>query len=180
MKSYCIEVNFNIVPLKAFEWNNYDILNGIRITRVEKGVIDDIMLFDTKIETNQKYLLLSDTFSSIAVKLNSNGKVVKRSFLLFDTELNINEYANNYKITKLKYITYNKKIKYASDLEEEKNIKSDLIKSIKAIDNDDKTKYLYYLYFGKTDNYSKEKLISSIMKNESNKYYELYNFLFTN
>ena len=180
MKSYCIEVNFNIVPLKPFEWNNYDILNGIRITRVEKGVIDDIMLYDTKIETNQKYLLLSDTFSSIAVKLDGNGKVIRRSFLLFDTELSINEYANNYKITKLKYITYNKKIKYKSDLEEEKTIKSDLIELIKAIDNDDKTKYLYYLYFGKTDNYSKEKLISSIMQNDSNKYYELYNFLFTN
>lgn len=180
MKGYCVEVNFNIVPLKPFEWNQYEILNGIKITKVRKGVIEDIMLYDTKIETNQRYLLLSDSFSSVVVKLDNKGKVIKRSFLLFDTELNINEFSNNYKITNLKYTISSKKLKYKYDLEEEKTIKSNLIKSIKEIDDEDKTKYLYYLYFGKTDNYSKEKLISSIMKNDSNKYYELYSFLFSN
>lgn len=180
MKGYCVEVNFNTVPLKPFEWNQYEILNGIKITKVRKGVIEDIMLYDTKIETNQRYLLLSDSFSSVVVKLDNKGKVIKRSFLLFDTELNINEFSNNYKITNLKYTISSKKLKYKYDLEEEKTIKSNLIKSIKEIDDEDKTKYLYYLYFGKTDNYSKEKLISSIMKNDSNKYYELYSFLFSN
>lgn len=180
MKGYCVEVNFNIVPLKPFEWNQYEILNGIKITKVRKGVIEDIMLYDTKIETNQRYLLLSDSFSSVVVKLDNKGKVIKRSFLLFDTELNINEFSNNYKITNLIYTISSKKLKYKYDLEEEKTIKSNLIKSIKEIDDEDKTKYLYYLYFGKTDNYSKEKLISSIMKNDSNKYYELYSFLFSN
>ena len=178
MKRNFIEVNFN--GLKPYEWDNYLIIDNIKLKRVSTKTIKDIMSYESIIGTNEKYMLLSDGHNSIVIKLGERGKVVKRSFLTFDRELDIDEYASMKKIQKINYKITDKKIKYDRELYEEKNIKKYLVNIIKTSKDEDKIKYLYYLYFDEIKNYSKEKLIKFINSNESNKYYKLYEFLISN
>ena len=178
MKRNFIEVNFN--ELQPYEWDNYIIIDNIKLKRVNTKTIKDIMTYETYIETKDKYILLSDSYNSIALKLDGKGKVLKRSFLTFDRELDIDEYASMKKVQKLDYKILGKKIKYESVLSEEKSIKNYLINTIKNSKDEGKIKYLYYLYFDEIKNYSKEKLIRFINTNESNKYYKLYEFLISN
>ena len=178
--SFNIEVNFANSPLKPYEWEEVSFINGIKVLRVSPKCIHDILSREVKIDYASKLILLSDTRDSIVVKLDSKGKVVKRSFLLFDKDLDVCEFANSLRVTKLEYEVSDKKVKYSLELLEEKKIKEYLIDTIKSSPDEDKTQYLYYLYFNDIKGYSKEKLINSIKNEASERYFELYKFLIKN
>ena len=178
--SFTIEVCFNRVPLKPYEWDNMSFISGISVTRVNSKCLFDLMTYEGSVYTKNKIILLSDTKNSIALKLNNKGEIVKRSFLDFDKDEDICEYASNIKPTNLDYEITDKKLIYPSNLIEETKMKEYLIKSIKSLKDEDKTKYLYYLYFNDIKDYSKEKLIKTIKNSEFDKCDELYKFLIEN
>lgn len=179
MKDYCLRVNFNNIPTKPYEWDNTSCLVNPKVIRVLPKVIKDILLYDCYINTKDKTFVLSDSINSLVVRLDKNNKVMLRSFLLYEDELNLNEYVSNIKRTNLEYKKTNKKIinnKYSTY---EEDVKDYLIKSINDME-EDKLKYMYYLFFDNIKHFSKEKLIKSISNNKSNKLYKLYNFLIRN
>lgn len=179
MKDYTIKLKFNQKPIKPYEWDNASIVSNIKIIRVLPKVLKDILVYESYIENKDKMFILSDGINSIAVRLGSNNKVVARSYLSYEDDLEVERYISNIKRTNLKYKRTNKKI-ICEHLESyETIVKNYLIKSIKDME-DDKSKYMYYLYFNNIDDYSKEKLIKSITQNKSNKFYKLYNFLIHN
>ena len=179
MKDYTIRVNFKSVLIKPYEWNNMSYINNIKIIRVLPKVLKDIITYECYIDTKDKTLLLSDTINSIVVRMDSKNKVVSRSYLLYEDDLEVGEYSSNIKRTNLHYKITNKKVYSKSNNSYEDTIKNYLINSIKDME-DDKSKDMYYLYFDNINNYSKEKLIKSISHNKSNKFYKLYNFLISN
>lgn len=178
--SFMIEVCFNNVPLKPFEWESISFISGVSVIRVNSKTIVDLLTYEGNINIKNRIIVLSDTKNSVALKLNNKGDIVKRSFLDFDKDEDLCEYASNIKITKLDYQITDKKIIYSSILEEEKKMKEYLVKSIKSLKDEDKSRYLYYLYFDDIKDYSKEKLIKTIKNSESSRCEKLYKFLIEN
>jgi len=175
--SFNIEVNFAYAPLKPYEWMKCSFINGLKVTRINNSTLKSILSFDVNIVSKNKTLLLSDTRESIVVRLDDSGKVVARSFLKFSKDLEIGEYACNLKPTDLKITINDEKIKYDLTLNEEVQIKNFLINSIEKSSDENKSKYLYFLYFNNLENYSKDKLIKSIKQEQGCKFYKLYDFL---
>ena len=178
--TFNVEVSFDESPKKPYEWKNVSFITGIKVNRVDSKCIKDLLLYKCKVDSENRLLLLSDTKDSILIKLNENGIITKRSFLLFSKDLDVSEYAINLKPIKLKYEVLCERIEYSSELDEEKEIRDYLVKSIENIEDEDKSKYLYFLYFDDVNGYSKEKLISTIKKDNAKKNYELYKFLINN
>ncbi len=179
--SFMIEVCFDKVPIKPYEWDKVVFIGGISVIRVSSKCLFDLMTYDGNIKNaKNKILLLSDTNNSIVLKLNENGEIIKRSFLDFNKDEDICEYASNIKTTKMDYTITEKMLEYPSVLVEEIKMKEYLVKSIKTLKDEDKSKYLYYLYFDNINDYSKDKLIKSIKKSEYDKCNKLYKFLIEN
>lgn len=175
--SFNVEVNFAYVPLKPYEWTKCSFISGLKALRINNSALKSILSFDVNIISKDKTLLLSDTRESIVVRLDDNGKVVGRSFLKFSKDLEIGEFTSNLKPTDLKIIVNDEKIKYDLTLNEEIQIKKFLINSIQKSCDENKSKYLYFLYFNNLDDYSKDKLIKSIKEEQGCKFYKLYDFL---
>lgn len=178
--SFTFDVSFNDVPLLPYEWDKTATLTGINVIRVKKSDIDSILRYETYIKSDKKILLLSDTKCSIALKLNKDGKVLKRSFLEFEDDVDVCEFANNMRCTNLKYTCTSNKITYSDNLMEDENIKEYLLNTINNIKDEDKSKYLYYLYFNKIDDYNINKLVASIKEDDTSKIHELYDFMILN
>ena len=159
---YDIVLNFQDNYYQFFEWNRKDKIKNISkiaVYRVDDDdlldltyndvIVDNIFLNDLK-EANKKYkkimCLVSNTNQTIGLLFNEEGKIIKRSSLLFEEETEVNYFAKELPTTKINYIENTKKIKNNSlRLEIEK--KSKLIKFISNIDNPILLKYLYYEYF---------------------------------
>ncbi len=178
--TFNVEVSFDESPKKPYEWKNVSFITGIKVNRVDSKCIKDFLLYKCKVDSENRLLLLSDTKDSILIKLDEEGIITKRSFLLFSKDLDVSEYAINLKPIKLKYEVFCERIKYSNELDEEKEIRDYLVKSIENIEDEDKSKYLYFLYFDDVNGYSKEKLINTIKKDNTKKNYELYKFLINN
>lgn len=174
--SFDIEVCFDKVPLKPYEWGKVSYITNIKVLRVSTKTLHELLTFEAQLNCTNKVLLLSDTLDSIVVKLDKDGKITKRSFLTFERDLCVSEYACNLKMTKLDVRLSPKKLLYNEELEEERQIKEYLISSITSSD-EDKTQYLYYLYFGNVMGYSKKKLLETIKTSTSDKCMTLYKFL---
>ena len=175
--SFTLEVSFSLVPLNPYEWDNITVISGISVLRIKQKALKDILTYDAIINSDKKTLLLSDGKCSIVVRLDSDGHVLKRSFLTFEKDAEVCEFACNMKSYDLEYTVTNTKLKYPDKLQEDKMIKEYLLKSIKQTKDEDKSKYLYYLYFNSVDDYNKEKLLTSIKEDECGNYQKLYDFL---
>lgn len=178
--SFNIEVNFADTPLQPYEWNRVSFISGMKVLRVSTKCLEDLCTYHGLIESEKKILLLSDTKTSLALKLDEKGRIVKRSFLDYSTDLDVSEFANNLKISELSYSLSKKKLSYKMELEEETKMKEFLIKLINSNKNEEKSRYLYYLYFDEIDDYDKDRLIASIRTDESGRCQKLYRFLIKN
>lgn len=159
-----------------YEWNRFSYITGVKVIRVSTKTLNDLATYEGCIEYPAKVMLLSDCKTSLVLKLDRDGRILKRSFLTFEKDLDVCEYACNLKSTNLNYRVTDKKLKYKKELDEDLKMKDFVLKSIEK-SGEDKTRYLYYLYFDNIVGYSKEKLLESIKKDERGKCEELYNFL---
>lgn len=169
-----IDVSFDRVVVDPYNWESTTFISKIPVIRVSSKCIKDILTYESTIKTDKTTLLLSDTKLSVALRIKSN-KIVARSYLDYDKDLEVCEYACNLKITHLDY-QITKPIKYKIISEEEK-MRDYIIDSIKNIQDDNKIKYLYYLYFNTLDDYSKERLVKGVKHDSSDNIQKLYDFL---
>ena len=195
---YDIVLNFQDNYYQFFEWNRKDKIKNISkiaVYRVDDDdlldltyndvIVDNIFLNDLK-EANKKYkkimCLVSNTNQTIGLLFNEEGKIIKRSSLLFEEETEVNYFAKELPTTKINYIENTKKIKNNSlRLEIEK--KSKLIKFISNIDNPILLKYLYYEYFKEECNNTSKikntllKIVEEEWNINKNKLYSLIDIL---
>lgn len=175
--SFTIEVCFGDVPLMPYEWEKTSTIMGIKVERVPTYLLRDVLTCEGYINARCGTILISDTKTSVALKLNKEGKIIKRSFLKFDDSLDVCEYAFNLKDSKLEFVKGDRKIVYPKNLTVEQEMKDYIISSIKVCKDEDLSRYLYYLYFDEVKSYSKDKLIKSIEGASLDKSLKLYKFL---
>ena len=175
--NFTVEVSFKDVPDYPYEWDNVIFLTGIRVMRVKTKIINDLLTFNAIVKTNSQTIVLSDCKTSIALRLDKSGRVLKRSFLTFNADTDICEYASNLKCNNLEYTLLDTKLKYERILNEESRMKEYIVKSLKEIKDENEYKYLYYLFFNKIDDYKKEKLLDFIIKDKPGNFQKLYDFL---
>lgn len=178
--SFNIEVNLNEVPLKPFEWDDFAFINNIKVIRVNSKCIKDLLGYECIVDSTCKTLLLSDTQNSIVIRLDKNNKISKRSFLLFNKDLEVCEYACNLKPIKINYSIGKNKIIYCNILKEEENIKKYVLKTIMETEDEAKLKYLYYKCYNRVDDYSKDMFIKLLENKFEEKYFELYELMSKN
>lgn len=175
--SFNVEVNFSDSPKMPYEWNKTSTLLNIKLERISTRTLKNIMLFEGMIVGYSGVVLFSDTKNAVAIKLKNDGTILKRSFLDFEKCLDACEYACNLREKSIEFIASDKKVVYSKDLSIEKEMRDFILNSIKQSDDEDLSKYLYYLYFEEIENYSKEKLIKVIKNSTIDKNLKLYNFL---
>lgn len=175
--SFTVEVDLKDVPNNIYEWESMQIISGIKVVRVPGKMLEDLLTYQGYIKSDKSILLLSDTKTACVFKLDKNGKITKRSFLTFERDEEVCEYACNLKTEFIEYGITNKKLVYSNTLKEEESVKKYLVNKISESNDEDKNKYLYYLYFDKVEGYSKDKLLKSIKKDKSGDYQVLYDFL---
>lgn len=195
---YDIVLNFQDKYYQFFEWNRFDKIKNI--TRLAVYHIEDedlnnfiynqITIDNNFLETikqeNKKYkqlmCLVSNTNQTIGLLFSKEGKLKKRSSLLFEEENEVNNFAKELPITKIKYLE-NIPQKPNNNLRIEIEKKEALSNFIMQTKDILPLKYLYYEYFQKeSDNYNEIKsTLLNILEEEwtpnKNKLYSLINLL---
>ena len=170
---YDIVLNFNRDYFEFFQWKKGDKIINVKkipafkvssedlkylkynIVKVSKEFLDKIYnltCFYSKMD--YKYLcLVSDTNESLGIMFDKDGKLIKRSSLVFDEEDEVNEEVCGDDFVKIEYVeNRNKNIEYLSRIEKER--RDFLLKFVNNLDvNDDENilKYIYYDYFEKEE-----------------------------
>ena len=175
--SFNIKVNFMSSPRLPYEWDKYSNCKDVKLERVSSKTLKNILLYEGHIQDQSGVILVSDAKNAIALKLNDEGKILKRSFLGFEQCLDICEYACNLRESKLDFIATSKKVNYDRELSIEKEMKDYILNLIKKSENEDLVKYLYYLYFNEVDSFSKEKLIKFVKNSSLGENEKIYDFL---
>ena len=151
---YDIVLNFQNEYYDFYEWQPDDkIINIKRIPIYKINTKDylniknnDVTIIRNTIPKSNKISLLTNGVEVMGILIDNNGKVIKKSSLLFDENDEILEDKNQIKEINIKYnIKKRKEIKYISRLKQEK------IKYLNTYFNKiDKTKdeyFLKYLYY---------------------------------
>lgn len=199
---YDLLVNFNDVMYDFYDWDKSDSFTHIRkvpLFKVSTSTLVDFMfkkvkvnketlnlvknkteVFTTRsIERLEYSFILSDGVSSAIVLLNKSGVVSKKSKFLILEEMEISNNSKSLKYSNVEYEVLNKSISINKVIRGEDKVRSEIIKSLESIkDDEDKIKYLYYELFnieGESDIYNK--LVSSIKNEEVLDYNNFLNVL---
>jgi len=177
--SFNVEVNFDTCPLMPYEWEKSEEILHIKLDKISTSTLKNILLYNGKIVSpkNSKIMLLSDAREAIAIKLDKDGNVLKRSFLSFDKSLEVSEFANNLKPSDIEFISNKKKIEYPKTLSIETEVKNYILEAIKKSKDEYFTRYLYYLYYEDLEGYTKERLLKTVDSSPIDKNIKLYQFL---
>lgn len=199
---YDLLVNFNDVMYDFYDWDKNDSFTHIRkvpLFKVSTSTLVDFMF--KKVKVNKEILsfvknktevftsrsierleysfILSDGVSSVIVLLNKSGVVSKKSKFLILEEMEISNISKSLKYSSVEYEVLNKSISINKVIRGEDKVRSEIIKSLESIkDDEDKIKYLYYELFnieGESDIYNK--LVSSIKNEEVLDYNNFLNVL---
>lgn len=189
---YDIVLNFQDNYYQFFEWNRTDKIKNISKIAVyhvrDQDLLDltynkitiDTPFLDQLKEDNKKYkklmCLVSNTTQTIGLLFSNEGKLLKRSSLLFEEETEVNDFVKDLKITEITY-TQNEKNTPLNKLRIEIEKKDNLINYITENNDILKLKYLYYEYFEKEcDNINiiKKSLLKEINKEWTTKQNNLY------
>lgn len=103
MNNYVISVCFSNKIIMPYNIENISILSIDKILRVDKNTFKNLYKYNCYINTNDKYILITDTINSIVLKLNKDKTINKRSPLLYEEDINICKIATKLKETKLEY-----------------------------------------------------------------------------
>lgn len=198
---YDILLNFDDNFLMFYEWDENDPIEFIK--KIPLFHIDNktfIDLLDNKIIINDDFLsnilnktkmkqsfikyacIFGDGKNSIALEFNDDGKVISKSSILLEDELNINEFMYNIELSKLSYEIIEKD-KRRIDTRKDEKIKKLLNLEINRMyknKNYSKLKYIYLEWFNiLSDDYDlmynnmQEKLKNKLSKKE----YEIYDLI---
>lgn len=195
---YDIVLNFQDKYYQFFEWNRSDKIKNITRLAVYHVEDEDLNNFiynqitidnnflETLKQDNKKYkqlmCLVSNTNQTIGLLFSKEGKLLKRSSLLFEEENEVNNFAKILPITKITYLE-NKPQQPNYNLRIEIEKREKLLNFIKQTTDIIPLKYLYYEYFQKeSDNYNEIKsTLLNILEEEwtpnKNKLYSLINLL---
>lgn len=159
---YDIVLNFQDNYYQFFEWNRTDKIKNISKIAVYHVRDQDLLdltynkitiappFLDQLKEDNKKYkklmCLVSNTTQTIGLLFSNEGKLLKRSSLLFEEETEVNDFVKDLKITEITY-TQNEKNTPLNKLRIEIEKKDILTQYIKNTDDIITLKYLYYEYF---------------------------------
>ena len=172
---FSVAISFNKVPLMPYEWDKQACVSGFSVKRVSHRCLVDLLLYECKLECEDKILMISDCNTSLVIRLNDDGVIKNRSFIDYVSDLKISEYSKRLKPTTIKY-KRGTKIEYPLELVEDKKKRDYIVNTLKRCNNTDLLKYLYYRCFGELKHFSKEKLIK-IVEDDSSKNEELYELL---
>jgi hypothetical protein len=137
-------------------------------------------------EDNKKYkkimCLASNTHQSIGLLFSPEGKLLKRSSLLFEEETEVNNFAKELPITKINY-KKNTKIEPKLQLRIEIEKKDTIVQYLNQTNDILTLKYLYYEYFKEECN-DDSKIKTTLLKvaeeewtNKKNNFYQIINIL---
>lgn len=201
---YDILVNLNDVAYDFFDWNTSDNIEHVRkipLFKVKslmlKEIKKDDIIFEHPfmdkikdcteifskdgIEYAQFACLFSDGMEVVVIEFNPQGKIIGRSRLLIDEELEVLEVVNrineskiNYKIIKQNFIN---NFKTRQEIEM-MNYINDELKQIKN-SNLEKIRYLYYECFNEKEDNPEvimNKMKVELKKNWNTIYPKIYNF----
>lgn len=177
--NFTVEVLFGDVPLYPYEWAQLTLISGVEVKRVNTSMIRDVLTYDAILSIKNQIVILSDSKTSIVLRLNKEGKITKRGFLTFATDADICEFASNLKPMKIEYKLLKRKLKYGQFLNEEVKMKEFVVSTLNNIKDEFESKYLYYLFFNEVENYSKERLIDFIRGDKPGNFKRLYDYLIT-
>lgn len=175
--SFNLEVCFSESPKYPYEWTNTSVLMHAKIIKVSSAFLKKALLFKGRIISKDSTLLISDAKNAVALRLDKEGNIKARSFLKFEDELDVSEFATNLKETHIDAEFSDKRISYERGLSIENEMKQYLIERVESSRDEDFSKYLYYLYFDEVTDYSRDKLISSIKESPIDKNMKVYKFL---
>lgn len=174
---FSASLSFNDMPLSPYEWKEKIYISGLKVKKVTHKCLIDLLLYDSKIMTSDRIVLVSDGNTSVVLRLNNDGVITARSFLDYEMDLRVLEYSKQLKPINLKYEKIGKKINYTSELNEDITKKNYLLSCLNKCKNKDLLKYLYYICFDNLNGYSKEKLVNYIKKEKFEKTSEIYDIL---
>lgn len=202
---YDLILNFNSYYYEFYEWNkddNFYHIKKIILLRINSScyneiidnevIIHDNLLHDIfnkceyyenkKVRNIPYALLLTDTYRTMGVILDNDGKIIQYSSLLLDEEEEVLNISKRINIFNLEYNIIDKKNVIGSLTRYEnkimKYIKKDIINCYQKEDYS-KLKYLYYEYFNKKsddiDQIYRELLEE--LKSINERHYKLYNLI---
>lgn len=195
---YDATLNFNTMLYNFYEWDEKDNIchyKRVPLFKVSKNLMYD--LFNKEICIEQDFVnllknkaeiikndniikedgtcIFSDENEVIAVKIDKNGRIRKRSRLLISEELEILELVTNIKSLILNYKAI-KSIKYKTWMRNENNINHKLKKRIEKVQDQQLINFLNFEWFN-TEDSDKNKLISQIEMASLEKKKEFLNML---
>lgn len=195
---YDIVLNFQDNYYQFFEWNRTDKIKNISRIIVYHVLDEDLLnltynqiiisspFLEKLKEDNKKnkkiLCLVSNTNQSIGLLFSNDGKLLKRSSLLFEEENEVNGFAKTLPITKIDY-QVNKTEIPDNQLRIEKEKKDILVKYITKTNDILTLKYLYYEYF-ETECNDNQKIKTTLLKimdkewnKKKNKLYQIINLI---
>ena len=192
---YDIVLNFQDNYYQFFEWKRKDKIKNIsKISVYHVSTADLLSLKYNQVKLGEQILelikednknykkiicLISDTKQSIGILINSDGKILKRSSLLFEEEEEVNHYSKTLPLTPVDYIQNIEKAPL-NKLRIEIEKKDTLIEYLTNLDDLLTLKYLYYEYFGKESEDKakiKETLLEAVNKEWTKKQNKLYQLI---
>jgi len=174
----------NVKKIPAFRVNS-DNLRSLKynIVKVNKSFLDkiyDLTLFYSKMD--YKYMcLVSDTNESVGLMFDKDGKLIKRSSLVFDEEEEVNEEVDREDEVSIEYIeNKHRDIEIIPRIEKEK--RDYLFKFVNNLDiekDDIILRYMYYDYFEKEEEDSSKikRVIINEINNDFSDKNKLYNLV---
>ena len=175
----------NVKKIPAFKVSETDLRNfKYNIVKVSKDFLEkiyDLTLFYNKMDNNYKYMcLVSNTTETIGLMFDKDGRLIKRSSLVFDEEDEVNEEVYKEDEIVIDYVENTfKEVEFISRIDKER--RDYLFKFINNLDIEKDgsiLKYIYYDYF-EVEEEDALKMKKSILNelnssiSDKNKLYEL-------
>lgn len=192
---YDIVLNFQDNYYNFFEWRREDKIKNISKISLYRVSDKDILIlkknkvkvsedFILKIKNDNKHskkiiCLVSNGKIALGLLFNNDGKLLKRSSLIFEEEEEVIDNTRHLPVTKINYLE-NISVTYQNKLRIEKEKKDTLITYISNTTDILTLKYLYYEYYEKESNnisLIKKDLLKELAKEWNMKQNNLYNIV---
>ena len=151
---YDIVLNFQSVYYEFYEWQPTDKIINIKRIPIYKITNQDylniknnnVIIERNTIPKQNKIFLITSGLEIMGIMIDNNGKVIKKSSLLFEESDDILEDKDEIKLIKIKYNIINKSsTKIESRLKKEKKIY--INKYLNSLDKEKDKYFLKYLYY---------------------------------
>ena len=194
---YDIVLNFNREYYNFFEWDKKDTIVNIKkipLFKVEDKLFNIFKYYNVNVDNSFTNMIKDKTSTysklkleyaaiicngkeAIAILLNKNGVLIKRSSLLLDEEEEVLDECYDFEVVNIQINKYSKK-KISNVIRYKREKKEWLLKYINKENSLTNLKYIYYDYYEKEENdisIIKNDLIKEINNNWNNKLDKLYN-----